>query len=541
MPEAEVLYSDVKFTKKKGNPTETTSSLAEPTYSEVRIAKTEPSTELPGSLQVVSHEGSKVKSQKVPLLILCVLLAAVVIALCYVSHDNIQTRRSFNKLKDENEALKKNLTKRLPENIVPPSGPQTPEPEPTLFKGDSCLKCDAGWERHLGKCYYFSNTYLSWEESRRLCQSRGGDLVKIDSEEEQEFLEEKVKNKMTFYEDKFWIGLTDSKEENKWIWVDGSTLSTSLSFWFGHEPDDWNGTNPEGEDCARMGEKQEAKVLNCWFDKSCNIPHRSICEKPEQTGRRQDVCVVTGEALASQQPAVSHGRSKVRLERVALLFLAALLGAAITVIYRLSEDIETKRSLKNLEDEYETLKKNLTETLSKMMVPPSCPQTPEPEPTLFKGDSCLKCDAGWEQGLGKCYYFSNTYSSLEESRRSCQTLGGDLVKIDSMEEQEFLEKKVKNKMRYNEDKFWIGLTDSKEESKWIWADGSPLTTSLSFWFKGEPNNLKTEDPAGEHCVRMGKKEGAKDLKCWFDRSCNMPQRSICEKPAQTGRRQDVCV
>ncbi|XP_062292295.1 hepatic lectin-like [Scomber scombrus] len=172
-----------------------------------------------------------------------------------------------------------------------------------------------------------------------------------------------------------------------------------------------------------------------------------------------------------------------------------------------------------------------------MMVPPSCPQTPEPEPS----DSCLKKKAFWEQGLGKCYYFSNTYSTWEDSRCSCQTLGGDLVKIDSMEEQKFLEEKVKNKMRIYEDRFWIGLTDLEEEKKWIWVDGSLLNTSLSFWFEGEPNNVITEDPAGEHCVRMGTKKGANDLKCWFDKSCNIPQRSICEKPAQTGHLQDVCV
>ncbi|XP_053190162.1 C-type lectin domain family 4 member E-like [Scomber japonicus] len=205
-----------------------------------------------------------------------------------------------------------------------------------------------------------------------------------------------------------------------------------------------------------------------------------------------------------------------------------------------------------------------------MMVTPSCPQTPEPEPS----DASLKCDAGWQQGLGKCYYFSTTTSSWEVSRRLCQTLGGDLVKIDSSEEQEFLnktlgdimrchedkfwiglrdlvkidsseEQEFLNKtlgeiMRCHEDKFWIGLTDSEEENKWIWVDGSPLNPSLSFWFEGEPDNWNGTNPEGEDCVRMGEKGGAKDLNSWFDRSCNDLYRSICEKPAQTGRHH-VCV
>ncbi|XP_053190029.1 hepatic lectin-like [Scomber japonicus] len=251
-----------------------------------------------------------------------------------------------------------------------------------------------------------------------------------------------------------------------------------------------------------------------------------------------------GEALASQQPAVSRGGSKVRLERVALLFLAALLGAAIMVIYRLCVDnTQTRRSFNELKDENEALKKNFTGrslTLSTKSCPHfSCSSAMLP---YFKGDSCLKCDKHWEQHLGKCYYFSTKRSSWEDSRRFCQGRGGDLVKIDSREEQEFLEKKVLDKMRNDEDRFWIGLTDSKEENKWIWVDGSPLNTSLSFWFEGEPDNWKDlgTDPAGEDCVGIGERGGAKDLKSWFDRQCKGDHRSICKKPAQTGRLH-VCV
>eukprot|EP00064_Thunnus_orientalis_P017381 superscaffoldBa00003671_g17462 len=175
MPETEVLYSDVKFTKKKGDTTETASSSTEATYSEVKISKTQPSTELPG---------------------------------------------------------------------------------------DSCPKCDKDWEQRGGKCYFFSPTNSSWNESRRYCQRRGGDLVKIDSRDEQIFLTKELSNKMNDEEDKFWIGLTDSKKEGKWFWVDDSPLNTSLSFWRKREPDNWTEENPEGEDCVRMGEKGRPAELD---------------------------------------------------------------------------------------------------------------------------------------------------------------------------------------------------------------------------------------------------------------------------------------
>ncbi|TDH03801.1 hypothetical protein EPR50_G00145820 [Perca flavescens] len=91
---------------------------------------------------------------------------------------------------------------------------------------EPCQKCEEGWELHGGKCYYFSTDRLPWELSRHQCIAQHGDLVKIDSREEQTFLELKLREKMNDDEDKFWIGLTDSQTEGTWLWVDGSPLDT---------------------------------------------------------------------------------------------------------------------------------------------------------------------------------------------------------------------------------------------------------------------------------------------------------------------------
>uniref|UniRef100_A0A3B5LB03 C-type lectin domain-containing protein n=1 Tax=Xiphophorus couchianus TaxID=32473 RepID=A0A3B5LB03_9TELE len=97
---------------------------------------------------------------------------------------------------------------------------------------------------------------------------------------------------------------------------------------------------------------------------------------------------------------------------------------------------------------------------------------------LFEGETFLKCEAGWEKHGGNCYYFSTSKSSWINSRRSCVDLGSDLVKIDSREEQLFLEIRLRGLMMKDTDKFWIGLTDSVEEGKWFWVDGSPLDERL---------------------------------------------------------------
>ncbi|XP_043994220.1 C-type lectin domain family 4 member E-like [Gambusia affinis] len=96
----------------------------------------------------------------------------------------------------------------------------------------------------------------------------------------------------------------------------------------------------------------------------------------------------------------------------------------------------------------------------------------------------------------------------------------------------FLESKLKEKLKTPLDAFWIGLTDSQAEGRWFWVDGSPLDPRLSFWSDGEPNNWAGQNPAGEDCVRMEKKENSVDLKSWDDHSCHVQLKSICEKPAE---------
>uniref|UniRef100_H3BXL3 C-type lectin domain-containing protein n=1 Tax=Tetraodon nigroviridis TaxID=99883 RepID=H3BXL3_TETNG len=135
---------------------------------------------------------------------------------------------------------------------------------------------------------------------------------------------------------------------------------------------------------------------------------------------------------------------------------------------------------------------------------------------------------GWEEFEGQCYYFSDIRLKWEEARERCQLQGADLVQVSSRKEQEFLTDRVKPMMRDNDDRFWIGLTDSVTEDTWLWVDGSSLDQGLKFWAIDEPNNYLGEDPEnGEDCVRMGNTGG--NINSWNDRACSHPGRSICEK------------
>ncbi|XP_066541654.1 C-type lectin domain family 4 member F-like [Hoplias malabaricus] len=112
--------------------------------------------------------------------------------------------------------------------------------------------------------YYISTDMKTWNESRDDCEDNGGDLVIINSKEEQEYLTRKVGSKQP------WIGLTDSESENQWKWVDGSALTTA--YWAEGEPNNWNGIE---EDCVHMGFKEN----KTWNDLSCSSKRQWICER----------------------------------------------------------------------------------------------------------------------------------------------------------------------------------------------------------------------------------------------------------------------
>ncbi|XP_023200602.1 C-type lectin domain family 4 member E-like [Xiphophorus maculatus] len=215
--------------------------------------------------------------------------------------------------------------------------------------------------------------------------------------------------------------------------------------------------------------------------------------------------------------------SKLPAGGVVLLVLVGLLAAALIIIFRLYAAYLMTN--KNQREEKDDVRKHVSVSPS----PPSTPHYKTEDVVLLEGETCLKCAAGWEQHGGKCYYFYTVRSAWTESRRFCQNLGSDLVKIDSREEQMFLEVRLRALMEHDEDRFWIGLTDSEVEGRFLWVDGSPLDQSLSFWGWRQPDNWSRASLKAGNCVRMGKRGGSGDPTSWFDTSCSDPQKSICEQ------------
>ncbi|KAL1023925.1 hypothetical protein UPYG_G00049080 [Umbra pygmaea] len=123
--------------------------------------------------------------------------------------------------------------------------------------------CPDGWIKFGSSCYYISTEKKTWDESREDCLQRGGDLVIINSLEEQTFL--------NFMKVEAWIGLTDTLTKGKWIWVDHTALSTP-TYWGPQEPNGAVGMN-----CAIT--RFSSSGPGSWWDWLCSGKSFRICEK----------------------------------------------------------------------------------------------------------------------------------------------------------------------------------------------------------------------------------------------------------------------
>ncbi|XP_048037398.1 CD209 antigen-like protein C [Megalobrama amblycephala] len=118
--------------------------------------------------------------------------------------------------------------------------------------------------------YFISSEKRNWTESRRYCTERGADLIIIDDNKENEFVK-KISDGTTV-----WIGLTDSDEEGRWKWVDGTNMTydtehlmliCSFRIWASGEPE-----GQTAENCAVLYSSK-------WHDYPCNDAFKWICEK----------------------------------------------------------------------------------------------------------------------------------------------------------------------------------------------------------------------------------------------------------------------
>jgi hypothetical protein len=151
-------------------------------------------------------------------------------------------------------------------------------------------RCPRGYISYRAHCYYFAHYPASWEDASSTCNSLGGALATINSQEEDDFIANHLSTELTGNLD-YWIGLNDvdtGENIGPFSWADGETTYTegnSYSHWLTGEPN--NAANGLGRgDCVRICPAGEswgyATAGGCpggyWGDFLCDYELPYVCE-----------------------------------------------------------------------------------------------------------------------------------------------------------------------------------------------------------------------------------------------------------------------
>ncbi|XP_029950558.1 C-type lectin domain family 17, member A-like [Salarias fasciatus] len=132
----------------------------------------------------------------------------------------------------------------------------------------------------------------------------------------------------------------------------------------------------------------------------------------------------------------------------------------------------------------------------------------------------VKCPDGWTKFGCSCYLLENSRDSWERSRMLCQTKGGDLVIVTSMEEMVFL-----NKLGVNL-RFWIGLNSTA--GLWTWTNGKHL--EKSYWISRRYYSFQT-CAAFNSFPHPSPLRPVHSVKSWTPEYCPTALQRVCEKEA----------
>ena len=76
-----------------------------------------------------------------------------------------------------------------------------------ISSADTTIKCDHqnGWRTFGDKCYYWMTSDKTWDQAEKYCNDVSGNLVALNSQKEQTFLD----GLQVAYGKDYWIGFTD--------------------------------------------------------------------------------------------------------------------------------------------------------------------------------------------------------------------------------------------------------------------------------------------------------------------------------------------
>ena len=331
---------------------------------------------------------------------------------------------------------------------------------------------------------------VSWFDARETCQRLGQELVRVDDQREEELLLAALGE---IDQAGVWMGYFDTAEEGTFAWVDG--VQRDYTNWGNNQP-----SQDPIQDCVRWNRN------GVWDDRDCAATAGFICE-----GRIDDF----GDPC---DPDDDNDGTPDAEDNCPLL-----LAQDQTDLDQdgLGDPCDPDDDNDGVLDDIDNCPRvNNPRQVNTDQGRFTCGATPQ-ECTVETGCAV--------QFIGPDDYLVCTTDALERSwaaaRSFCQSYGGDLVRIESAEENvrvaEMLVRRFQEPSRA-----WMGYSDTQREGIFEWV--TPVDRLYTNWANREPNNANNN----EDCAHWT------DLSQWNDANCNQPRGFVCEE--YSDRRGDAC-
>lgn len=133
--------------------------------------------------------------------------------------------------------------------------------------------CPTGWKQFEFSCYYFSPSYLSWNESRDWCDRNKAHLVILHSDKLWDFVTSHTMSEF------HWVGLSDWRT-GRWEWINRTPYTMEYRRWRPGQPDSWadHMMGDGDEDCAHLHHDGRLNDLHC------STKLRFICQRHSISG-----------------------------------------------------------------------------------------------------------------------------------------------------------------------------------------------------------------------------------------------------------------
>ncbi|CAN0290973.1 unnamed protein product [Rangifer tarandus platyrhynchus] len=95
--------------------------------------------------------------------------------------------------------------------------------------------CSNNWHQYGENCYYFSRNIFPWKECHRFCTDLHSGFLKLNTEEEMNFITKLSKMQCSLQKEKFPISLYYSNKQLNWVWLDDTKLTLDKLQLPGHE------------------------------------------------------------------------------------------------------------------------------------------------------------------------------------------------------------------------------------------------------------------------------------------------------------------